>query len=593
MILNEVKIRQLLAKPKNESDLLKALAHQKELKQYYENAHPELIYEYTEKLLTPQKQDKFKVVFENHPQTLIDKIEKHYSKVFEADGRKFSFDFGKDINTEVKFNEIRNSQYSGLSDEDFFRKKAISIALTEPSSVYHTGKNEAGLPFTRHITLDSIFDIEESLSRIEYLIVKKEVDNKKKYFFVIDDIQMTVWLQTESGFEQAVFISEDGMQITGGLHGNTKCPVSWAFNSCSGIVKNSILSDSCKDMKEYSVMRTFYMNYKMFSAFGTNVKAETRCDYQDEQVNVRCQSGILQPLDPEKSMRVSHNETECPSCKSRNSGVMGENIVIPITQQSDEGFISNFQKLNYRIEAETSILEFHHTDVDKLKDEIIGDLIGEGFGQSYRSQAINEDQVGMNFDTQETNLDSFRYIIQDVWQFNATMAAELFQPLSFVSSTVILGDKYFLKTLEQLYAELESLQNVTSNTSSLEDKHLEIVITENKHSPKKVDRYKIIKALKPLANFPLTYVKENRAVLNKEQVRIYENFDQALSFYEMENGQIEDIIANVIGPISKSKKAKEISESIKEIIEEIVPEVEEVEEFGNRQSQKLNFNKDE
>jgi hypothetical protein len=224
---------------------------------------------------------------------------------------------------------------------------------------------------------------------------------------------------------------------------------------------------------------------------------------------------------------------------------MGEIHEIPINQQGNEALISNYQRIHFRVEADSTILEFHNNDVAGLKQSILIDTIGEGYGESYKGQAINEDQVRSNFDDQESNLNHFKHRIESSWEFILNRVGELVAPESFEKTFYRLGTKFFLKTVDQLYMELEQIYKGSNNSSIIQDKQLEILLTENQEDVDSIQRYDMIRVLKPFSTFPLSYVEGARQSLETRQPRtmlLYDNFDQVLSIFEARNGRLENMV---------------------------------------------------
>lgn len=571
-VLSEEQIRKLLEKPAHSKTLEKAISAQALLEQHYSNNNKELVYSAVQPLLTAQKYARFKQVYKNHAQTVVNKIERHYGKVFEAFGNVTTIDIVGNPTATQQFKEQLETIFSGQSDEDYFKQNAVKHALIEPNSVYIVGStldenNDIQLK-AKHIKVKDIHDIETDKSGVQYIIIKHGEERKPETrYFVYDCMNYSVWKQTSSGF---MLDDEYTAKLT--PHGNTCCPATFSFHDDveldNNSFKKSILWDSSKDLLEYSILRTFYSYYKYFSAFGRDIKPQTRCNYSDKNNNVSCNGfGTLQPIDQSSIHKGSG--TSCPNCAGKNKDVWGEIVEIPINQQTNEVLINNYSKLNFRIEADTNILEFHSDDVVRLKQEITNDVIGEGYGKSYNNQAVNEDQVRSNFDDQESNLTFFKTNIEKTWEFILCRAVEIFTPESEYIINKRLGDKYFLKSTEQLYQELESLYKGTSNSALIEQKQTEILLTENKNDVETMQRYQIVKALKPYSTFPLTYIEKNRVSLSLNQLRMYDNFDQVMTIFESRNGKLEGM---VIDQTNIGLVITNLNSIFNEILNEIVQE---------------------
>ncbi len=556
IVLKEEEIKKLLAKPKNRQFLDKAIEHQKELEQFYENAYPELVLAQVKPLLTDRKFKKFCIVSQNHSQSITDRADKHYAKVYSANGKVIDISFGENLNLRDAFIDVTETLYEGQSIDEFARNQGHKLALTQPNSVFLVGNEDkirvVHIPLKDERKKIEIWDIEASNTGIRYCIIKEQKvimqgETKKtlNQFWVYDDRNWSVWLQERGGF----FLDPDyGMKP----HGNSVCPITFAYNSklksTNQIQTESIYSDSLKNMYEYNILRTMYQNYKYFGAFGKDVRSQVRCNYTDENNNVMCNgSGILAAINPANPSvfptQSGVASTRCPDCQDRDPDMGGGSIEIPINQQGNEAFISNLTSMNFRIEADSSILVVHREDIDSLKHEMLVDIIGQGFTDSgiQRRQAVNELQVRSNLDDQQTNLTYFAERREDFAEFTLMRAAELFTKTP-ANIKYKYGRKFFLKSTDQLIKELESYYKGTNNNALIEDKLLEILMTDNKNDHRILWKWQIIRILKPYSSFPLSYVENNREQLPQKKVARFDNFDQALALFEIRNGPLESFM---------------------------------------------------
>lgn len=552
-VLSKGEIRALIQKSAHQSLLAKARENEKVLQQFYDNSFPELIYDQVRPLLTSQKFEKFKIVYKNHSQNLVDRIKKHYQRIFSASGKSMVYDFGKNENIKHEFLEQKQTMFEGTSDTKYFADAGSKLALTQPNSVYVIGSkivDDKQKILVKHVALNSIHDIGANVNGVRYCIVKKKVTNQKGVSFrywVYDDMFFSVWVEGSSGI-----VIDPDWGVDPIPHNNSVCPVTWVYDdnmkTTENISKKSVYNDSTKDMFEYNIIKTFYQNYKYFGAFGKEVKPETRCNFTDSQSNVRCNgTGTLSPIDASKDYRFPLKTSTCPDCADKNKGVMGEIHEIPIQQQGNSEMLANYNKLNFRIDADSNILKFHADDSAALKRAIMVDSIGEGYGQANNNQAINQQQVFANFDDQESNLNYFKQKIEKSWEFCLDRAGEIFAPESYERIVIRLGNKYFLKTIEQLYSELESLYKGTNNSALIEQKQIEILLTENKNDFHTMRRFELVRVLKPFSSFPLNYIMTNRQTLEQSQPKamlMFDNFDQIMAIFEQQFGKLETMFVD-------------------------------------------------
>lgn len=497
----------------------------------------------------------------------------HYTKIFSSFGSVFEFDFNGNVDALLSFELLRSVVYNGIPDKDYWEKIGNIIALTEPNSIFLTGKDDEGRIMIKHIPLKHIHDVEEDEGGIKNIFLEFEKETgepgsrkKMKFFFVFDEKFFYVLTESQAGF---TFIMQ-------GEHGSRKCPV--AFASAENIdskfiLKKSRLSDSISDLFDYVILKVLYLNYKHFSAFGKEIKAQTRCTWKSEEMNVACDGkGTLNPILRDQDFQFPMiGNSNCPSCNgNKNTGVGGEVVEIPIEMQGNEAFLGNIGNLFQRIDADTGILQFHSDDLDKLEDKIFNDSIGFGFGEGFRRQAVNQDQVRASYDDIESNLNDYGKFIEQTWSYNIDRAGEMFSD-SFVKSIIKLGRNHFLKTTEQLYSEYETITKNTSNDALIDKKLTEIILTESRNDDRLLRRNKRIQQVIPFSTFTPDFVNKNLANLNAQQVDLYFNRTQAIAIFDAVNGPIEDWgreMTDETGFVNEAKVILEIQKLLIEILNE-------------------------
>lgn len=560
MILTDTQAVERIKNPLNESSLNLARTQEKELRQFYSNDFPNLVLDKVQPWLLDQKFTAFKMKSANHSQDIVKSVLTHYKKVFSASGKNLKIDFGDDAKTTIEFQDKRNDLIEGVSDFKYFSTLGHRIAMIEPNSVYVTGLDDTDEIKTKRFQLKSIHDVHSTARGIEYLIIFKIkiIDGKEvKHYFVWDDVSLRIYIEGAGG---KIELLEDGKP-----HLMTVCPAVFAYpeNMKIGnfVFKRSILSDNIKDFYAFNILRTFYFVYKANSAYGREIRAKTRCDHKAGKNY--CNGGIMFPNDGGES-----TGQECPNC-SKNPSIMGEIIEIPIAQQANEDFVKNIPNLFRRENADVTVLTFHADDISNYKQEIEESLIGKGFGSASRKMALNVDQVAINYDSQEANLDEYRDGVQTVYNFVMSRSGELFSQ-SFERFDLFLGNKYFLKSVEQLYNELGQVIKTTSNAADIQQKQNEIVLTENRHDPDYLERHRLIQTIQPFALLGNEWLQKNRGAISARQPRaiaLYDNFNQCVQIFEtIHNVRIEKFGVDM-EPIARVKK---IAEELFRILDEIV-----------------------
>lgn len=534
MRLTVEEIPELLQKPKNHGLLATLSEAVDERTAFLTAGENRYVLETVKKILTPQKYERFKQVYRNHALPLIAKIRSQYRKVLSAQGGGFTADFGENTEARASFDTVRKNLFRGGSDTDFWDVRGIPTILSCPASVLLVARDPEmdNQVAARMYGLSAIYDFDAHEGGLQYLVLRfeRETDGAKTVAAAIEDF----YVYDETRLRHFEKVKDTFDLVTDVEHGCSAIPATILFeNGENPRVQVSPLDDVMADLYELCILTTFYKNYKYFSAFGKEIKAEIRCDYRTEESF--CKEGQLLALDGSQTFG------KCPKC-TKNEGVMGEIVHIPLIQQSDDAFLGNLEKMFKRIDADTAILEFHAGDLEELKSRILQDVLGEGFGQAYRMDAVNKDQVASGFDTQEGRLTHVKKCIEKSWSYLLERAAELHNP-SFRSLSFRLGHRFFLKSFEQLTSELKLLKDNGASYAQIQQKEEELVQSEHQRAPRQLTRYQIIKALQPFSGFSQATVFANLQALAQAQPRdvsLYLNFDRLLQRFEAANGRVEE-----------------------------------------------------
>lgn len=577
MILSLEQIKEKIQSPKNRDLLDQAKENERELKLFYsKSGDSKLIQDLIRPIISGKKLSKFNKVYKNWTKPIINKIETHYSKVFTSPGAVFDFDFGDNIDAKIGFDLIREGIYSGVSDIKYWEKLGHPIKITQPDSCYVTGTSKEGAINIKHVPLKYIHDIDATEKGVEYLIVKKKIkiDGVERTFYhVWDDVYSYNLVEGEEGVELVVINNQ--AQVF--EHGAKKCPVERAstdyLDTDNFILMKSIISDSIPDLYEYLILKTFYEYYKYYSAFGKEIKAQTRCDYKSEEDNVVCRDGQLSVMHPGKEFRMYHDKS-CPKCGGGDKGdLFGEIIEIPLMMQGNSDFLGNLGALFNRVDADTGILTFHSEDLEKIESKIYSDSIGMGFGEGFRRQAVNQDQVRASYDDIESNLNDYGRYTEQTVKYNLDRAAEMWSE-SFTSSVYKYGKNHFIKDTGILYEELKTIKETTSNDAMIDKKMQEILMTESRNDQKLLKRAKRIQQVIPFNGFTDEYVSSNLESLramNSDAVDIYLNKFQVISIFEAVHGPLSEFgsgILNEFGLPDEGTTIKEINKLFIQILDE-------------------------
>jgi hypothetical protein len=506
------------------SQLLEAKEHQERLTALYNSKDLHLFKDKWKALITQEKVKVFEQLYENYAQTLINKIETQFNKVFHASGGGERIDFVNPAHIAGYKEFIQPVIAYQNNPLDFFADNYVRLLLSEPSSIFLTYKSEDGDIRMELIDLQSVCNIKTYYKDITEVAFKRDEDTfwyvNNEFIYVVKDDQVVEQFAHE-GFKG---VNDELLPST------PACFVSNELVTHNNMVlRKSPLTDSLTDIEDYNVFMTFSKNYKAFSAFGKEVKPETRNSNNKKEskhsVNVDNKSGVP-PMPPMTESR-------------KNTSLFGEVIQIPFSLQTEDK-VSNIKNLYFRIDGDTKLLEFQKQDLKDLENKILTDTLGGGFGYQEKSGNKTATEILASFDTQENNLlrvkSNAEYSLNGINSLSCAAYED-----DFLEYKIDLGTQFFLKNESQLLEELKILKEVTNNEYVIREKISEIHKTHNPLARGKEDRFNLVYLLQPYANRSEKWVSENRKFLSDTfSLFLYDNFHTILGLFEAKAGKIEN-----------------------------------------------------
>lgn len=537
LILTEEQIRDRVKNPKNREEINKAHQIENELKAFCtRKENQEYIHSFVKKMVVKEKYDAFVHEYLNATIDIVDQVRTQYKKVFNAHERNINFEFSNPA-AQTDFIELRKTLYNGESDNSYF-EHSTEVALYMPHNLLFVipDPNRQGSPNVIEYNIKRVWDIESTKTGIDFVCFEQKEKDEDIITYFGADGEKYFSITTKGGLEiDSQFVFFDNIN---------ECPTYWVWNQSlpeSNILKKSLLHDSISTLYDYSVTWNGNAMYKRASSYPTEFRAKAQQKENAKKPPNKSNSNI--PTNNIEDFLGQHMPTAAymDSQAPKNPAKLGATVELDILRLPEEK-LDQYIKSHFRLESDKDILKFHEENIEKQRKEILAQVCGHGFGQSTTREAINVEQVMMNFDNQEANLDRYRDIIQLSWKSANETAAKIFSS-TFEDSVLWLGDEYFLRSVNQLNAEVKEMKTAGYPQPDILEKMYKIRLTQNKHNPHFLKRAQILSELQPLQSFDNDFIKSNGQYLQSTLPRdysLYINFQIIVSLFEQENGKIQD-----------------------------------------------------
>ena len=570
MRLSENQIRALIDKPKYKDSLLSASLHHKRLCMHVEGLGINAILNKVSELLTESKMTNFKHLLEAWSKPLFDEMSNSLFKIHNAKGRVSNWQFREDNESaEENFYNIVNKSYLGGNPKNFYESKGWSYLLTAPNTVLLTDMPKAYLdentnitkvidpatgeikpfqitePYNVVIPLDSQHDICIKGNKIQYIIVKSEIETEKEkieQYFIVDSEK----------YVKCVKLGEELVFDEPSFHELGYCPAvtisqTDRFTHCE-IQKKSPFSDALDLADEYVILYTAIKNSQMRTAYKKEWEIETR----DACGASNCNDGFI--FDD-----INNTQVPCGNCeelKRRNKSAFGRLITIPNPDNLGENALRLYANPVGENSSDVALLQYQKDVLKELEQRIKDTCLGQGFTQDNPNVSKNQLQVMSNYDSIESVLNFWSNDIAYTWKFQNDTIARLSYGNEFEYSSFSLGSKYFLKTEEQIEQTEEIARRNGQPNYILESLRKEKIATKYKNNPEAQQRAMVLEQLEPLKEYNIQDLQSllSVGVVTQQEITFKVRFVDLINRYERENGTIKIINNDLESTINSIKE---------------------------------------
>ena len=556
MQLSEKDIEDLILKPKNREKLIEAMQHQKRLVMHVDGIGIESVLNKVEPLLTESKLTNFRHLLRAWSKPLFDELSSSLFKIHNAKGRvsKWEFKDGEKETIET-FYEIVNKSFYNRSPNYFFSNKGFKLLLSAPNTVLLTDMpqiqtDENGMlrvvnpvtgktklfeitePYNVCVGLESQHDICIKGGQVQYLIIRTEIKTEKgkiEKFFIVDSEK----------YVTAIKEGETINIINSNPHNLGYCPAvtisqTDRFTHCE-IAKKSPFSDALDLADDYIITKTAVKNSQMRTAYKKEWEIETRQHCGSSS----CNNGFVYD-------EITGENIACGSCeklKKRNKSAFGRLITIPNPDNLSENAVRIYTNPVGENNSDVALLNYQLEVLKGIEEKIKDTCLGDGFAQDNPNVSKNQMQVMSNYDSIESVLNFWSNDIASVWKFLNDTIARLSFGNEFENSSFSLGNKFFLKTEEQIELTEKIARENGAPNYILEALRLEKVATKYKNNPESAKRSMILEQLEPLKEYNTEQITNflSSGIISRNEMLLKVNFIKYINRYEREFGVIRVI----------------------------------------------------
>jgi hypothetical protein len=279
-----------------------------------------------------------------------------------------------------------------------------------------------------------------------------------------------------------------------------------------------------------------YGSYPIYTGY------EQNCDYHNDNTGDYCNGGFLYDAQGTQKIDMAGLPVKCPKCGDKRIIGAGSFIEIPVPQ-ADQPDLRNPVTM---LQVDRGSLDYNVDEEDRLKNDIITSIVGTNEEITTRD-ALNEQQIKANFESQSTVLNRIKTGFENAQQWVDSTICRLRYGNSFISAGISYGTEFYLSTANELRERYKAAKEAGASESELDALYEKVIETEYRNNPQMRQRLMILADIEPYNHLTRDEVIELQAkgIATKEDVIIKLNFADYIRRFERENMAITEFGENI------------------------------------------------
>lgn len=539
MALQLEQIREALPKPKNKKIIAKAIAHQSRLRfhteSFMEASDVESSVSYFlnwVKCLIPK--DKFAIFTSlfRCPVLSIDIVNKVYNeleRVFDGRNPAITYQF-MDSGLRDDWEWYRQEM---LKEPSIWREKGWSAMKTNINSILvvdlpeeQTGDKPE--PYFYWLDISHVIDYEVKNGLIQWIAFK----TKGKHIAVFDDEFYRVFDDKNGGI---------GGLVSETTHDLGYCPARFFWttplNNRIKDLKKSPISSQLANLDWLLFTGLSKRHLDMYAAYPIYSAYEADCDFANNETGDYCDGGFLRNIKGDYKIYGDGSICRCPVCSEKRLVGVGSFIEVPVPT-ADSPDLRNPISITT---IDRDSLEYNTESQDRQEERIFASSVGMG-GESIGTEAMNEKQVGANYESRTSVLNGLKTNFEAAQKFVDDTVCRLRYGDSFISSNINWGTEFYLYTSEDVAEQYKQAKASGASEARLDNLMEQLIDTENRNNPAQKQRMLILKQLEPYRHRSVAELTGTQYVglVDPDKLRIKLNFSEYVDRFERENINITE-----------------------------------------------------
>lgn len=451
------------------------------------------------------------------------------SRVFDGRNPAFNYQF---LNAEQR-DDWEYYRQEVLKEPTIWQTKGWEHFKTEINSVLVVdmpnepkGDDKYPQPYFYWLPIESVIDFEvnERSGNMNYIIFHQP-GNK---IAVIDDVSYRVFSKDKS--------NNIGELLVESFHGLNYCPSRFFWDVPMSLrepdVKESPLTKQLESLDWFLFFHISKRHLDLYGAYPIYSGYEQSCDYSNAENGDVCDGGYLKDKRGYYKLDAAGLLCKCPKCGDKRIAGVGSFVEVPIPGENQPDLRNPVQMLT----VDSTSLNYNVEEEKRLKDDIITATVGVD-NEIINDQALNEQQVAANFESQSTILNRVKKGFETAQTFVDETVCRLRYGNSFVSAKINLGTEFYTLSATELRQRYKTAKESGASEAELDAMQAQILETEYRNNPTQLQRMIILAELEPYRHLSRSEVMDlfNKNLIDETTLKIKYNFSELVRRFEREN----------------------------------------------------------
>lgn len=535
--INEIKKQ--ISEPKKRTAISRAVFHQNRIRFHVQTMMSPYISQPTAdflafvgNLIPDDKFKIFKTLFRYPVKTnevtsvCFDKL----SRIFEGRNPAFNYQF-----TETEMRDdwewyrqeiLKEPEVWSGKGWNFFKTEINSVLIVDMNS--EKGEDKYPSPYFYWLSIESVitYKVDCSSGLMDWIIFKQ--DDEK--IAVIDDERYRVFKGKDGNI---------GELLVENPHDLGYCPARFFWDEAINLnepdVKKSPVSKELEALDWYLFYHISKRHLDLYGAYPIYSGYEQSCDFSNEENGDYCDGGFIKDKQGYYKFDSSGLLMRCPKCGNKRIAGVGSFVEIPIPTENQPDLRNPVQILT----VDRNSLDYNVQEEERLRTDIITAIVGTNEEITTRD-ALNEQQIRANFESQSTILNRIKKGFESAQQFVDETVCRLRYGDGFVSAKINYGTEFYIFDANELRTRYKTAKESGASEAELDALHSQIIETEYRNNPTQLQRMLILAELEPYRHLTReeALTMYEKGIITENELRIKLNFANFIRRFERENTNI-------------------------------------------------------